>query len=341
MTQRNLTDAVNRIHADAILKEKVLNTLTPSTIRKAGYGFIKYAVSFASLLIVVVGAFFLPQVLKQTGTVGPASAPVSGTGLLPAESSTHNILLIGLDEGGRSDLVMLLSVNQQKDGRQWTLIPFPRDLYLDVPGNGKNKLSAVYSLGGGALCAKTIAQNFNLSVDDYVAVDYAGVERVIDRLGGISVEITEHEAPLINRYSGESSEKYLKAGRQTLTGKQALYYARIRSLDGELMRNQREQAVVSSIISKMSAENGGLSLFDTDTIRLLSFIKSTSITENRALDLAKLAFTCRNFTIDYFKVSQDHIKSKQVAVNGSMTEVLVPDQSYIDLVHLYLNQNEA
>jgi LCP family protein required for cell wall assembly len=125
---------------------------------------------------------------------------------------------------------------------------FLRDLYVPIPGHGSNRINAAYAYGGMNLLEQTIEENFAVTVDGAIEVDFDQFSRIIDLLGGISLQLRQDEADTINRETGST----LTEGLQHLTGHQALTYSRIRSLDpdGDFSRTGRQRKVMEAIVSK-------------------------------------------------------------------------------------------
>jgi len=167
----------------------------------------------------------------------------------PAEAKPVHILLIGKDSqegtaGSRSDSIILCSFLPEKE--QLTFTSFLRDLYVPIPGHGSNRLNAAYAFGGAALLRQTMEDNFGLSIDGCVEVDFGQFARIIDLLGGVRIELRQDEAKLISEETGT----ILSAGSQRLNGEQALSYARIRKLDsdGDLSRTQRQRTLIRALL---------------------------------------------------------------------------------------------
>lgn len=167
-------------------------------------------------------------------------------------SGLINILLIGQDarEGetqARSDSMILCTYNK-KTG-QMTMTSFLRDLYVPIPGYGSNRMNASYTYGGAALLKKTISQNFNISIDGCVEVDFSHFSDIIDSMGGVEMELRQDEANVINQQTGSS----LTEGTHRLNGFQALTYSRIRSLDsdGDFSRTNRQRKVINALADSL------------------------------------------------------------------------------------------
>ena len=182
---------------------------------------------------------------------------------LLSDSDVINILLVGSDHGaiegdhGRSDSIMIATVNQ--DTKELKLTSLMRDIYVEIPGHGHNKLNAAYAYGGVELLYQTIAQNFGIKIDKYCVVDFDTFKKVIDKVGGIEITLEEKEAEYLNstNYISQAKNRDVKAGKQTLNGDQALGYSRIRHVvsekygDGDFGRTGRQRAVIQAALDKV------------------------------------------------------------------------------------------
>ena len=183
----------------------------------------------------------------------------------PDEKDTNviNVLLFGLDRrsksgNARSDAIMIATLDK-KNG-QLKLTSLMRDSYVDIPGHGKNRLNAAYSFGGPVLAIKTVNQNFNLNITRYVTVDFFALEKIINTLGGVDIDVKQSEIKYVNQYLQElnsldkkNKSPYLKkAGLQTLDGKQAVAYSRIRYVgNGDFERTERQRRVLAALFDKV------------------------------------------------------------------------------------------
>lgn len=166
-----------------------------------------------------------------------------------------NILITGqdrreTDRWGRSDTMILCSINAEKD--TVTMVSFLRDLYLKIPGHGTNRLNAAYSWGGTELLNKTLVQNFDAPIDGNIEIDFFDFMTLIDYLGGIDLELTSAEADYLNKngnWEVEDGKPWsLTAGENHLTGSQALAYTRIRYLDSDFVRTERQRTVLTQVL---------------------------------------------------------------------------------------------
>ena len=184
---------------------------------------------------------------------------------VPPEGKTgiYHLLLLGIDNPGneltgRSDTMLLASFNARTG--KLKLISFMRDTYVSIPGHGHNKLNAAYSFGGPELLLQTLGASFGVHVDGYVAVNYALMSDLVDAIGGVRLEVTADELKKLNgileyynhlRGAPKDEGLLIAPGMQTLNGLQTMSYARIRKLDSDFVRVQRQQKVILAIYDQL------------------------------------------------------------------------------------------
>ncbi|PIH03735.1 LCP family protein [Clostridium combesii] len=173
-----------------------------------------------------------------------------------------NIAFFGLDrrkkeEPSRSDAVMILSLD--KKHKKVKLSSIMRDSYVDIEGHGKTKLNHAYAYGGPELAIKTINSNFKLNIRDFVAVDFYGLENIIDTVGGVEIPVRSDEIKYINSYmqgtakvENKAVQKVQNPGLQNLNGMQAVAYARIRyTSGGDYERTERQRTILTAVMNKI------------------------------------------------------------------------------------------
>lgn len=182
--------------------------------------------------------------------------------LLGEEDEIINILLIGQDRRpgearARSDSMILISVN--KDTDKISMVSFLRDNYVQIPGGYRdNRLNVAYSYGGMELLDEALAVNFGIYVDANIEVDFSGFQKIIDLLGGVNIYLTQAEAEYIN--GG------VTAGMNHLNGELALCYSRIRKLDSDFGRTNRQRNVLNSLMNSFQNISLSRALELVDTI---------------------------------------------------------------------------
>lgn len=178
-----------------------------------------------------------------------------------------NIALFGLDsrdvkgnDDPRSDAIMVVTVDKGRG--KIKLSSIIRDSYVEIPGRkGKDKINHAYHFGGPELAVDTINHNFGLTIQDYAAINFYGLRKVIDTLGGLDIEITSDELKNLNehikdcaKHEGIKPTYVKKTGMQHLNGLQSTAYCRIRYANGgDYKRAERQRVVFSKILKKISA----------------------------------------------------------------------------------------
>ncbi len=187
----------------------------------------------------------------------------------PANNGELVFLLVGSDTreglddltnfgsagGARSDVVMLVRADSSGSTQ---MLSIPRDLRVEIPGHGTNKINAAYAFGGPSLLVETIKSNLNVGVNHYVEVDFVGFQALIDEIGGI-------ELAFPNAARDAKSGLNVPAGTERLDGEQALAYARSRSYQeqqggswvsvdaNDIGRTQRQQEVMKAMMARLKS----------------------------------------------------------------------------------------
>lgn len=173
-----------------------------------------------------------------------------------------NIALFGVDtrdvssDSGRSDALMVLSLNRTDN--QIKLISIARDSYVAIDGHGMDKLTHAYAYGGPELAVRTVNQNFNLDISEFVTVNFAQLANIIDYVGGVYVNVDEDEREVMNNYIPElqslgiSAETVQQTGYQLLTGGQAVAYSRNRYTGSDMDRTERQREVLNSLFNSVA-----------------------------------------------------------------------------------------
>lgn len=155
-----------------------------------------------------------------------------------------NIALFGIDaplgEKGRSDAIMIVTID--KNTKKIKLSSIIRDSYVNIPGHGMDKINHAYAFGGPELALRTLNKNFHLDLRNFAAVNFTTLPKIINTIGGVNIKVTNAEATQI---PGINS-----AGTYNLNGDQALAYTRIRKVDSDFVRAERQRTVIQAIISK-------------------------------------------------------------------------------------------
>lgn len=273
-------------------------------------------VGLVAAALIVAGASYLwvscrveeAQITDPTFLTVLESTPDSVVGT----PSGTDILLLGTDkhpdnqgEYVRSDSMMLVHVDPDED--YLSLLSLPRDLRVEVPGHGTQKLNWAYSKGGASLAVQTVEALTSVDITEYVEVDFEAFRRMTEQLGGVYVDV--------DRFYFNSDPQFelinIAPGYQLLEGENALDYVRYRldsNMDfGRMYRQQRfvtalrEQALGWDLAFKLPGLIGAFfdnveTTLDTDEITRLAYWVVTDLDGGRIRQVA--LENCTNQTID-------------------------------------------
>ena len=184
-------------------------------------------------------------------------------------TSPTTILLLGTDtrpgRGQRglrhSDSIML--VRTDPDHHRLFYLSIPRDLWVDIPGYGSDRINTAYQIGGAPLALKTIKAFTGLDIDHVVIVDFQRFKELIDRIGGVDVYVphaihsNRFDCPLKPAKCATWTGWHFEKGTQHMNGRRALAYSRVREnqldpADNDITRGERQQAVAQAITNKLA-----------------------------------------------------------------------------------------
>jgi LCP family protein required for cell wall assembly len=233
-------------------------------------------------------------------TPAPAE-PIEEPTPIPGPDAPINILLLGTDarvgeDISRTDAMILVHL----DGRsnRVSMLSFPRDLWVSLPGYGKNKINAAYPTGekqigagyGPALAKETVSKLTGLEVQRFVLINFEGFKTLIDRLGGIYIDVPKAiDDPRYPTDDYRTIKVHFDAGRQLMDGDTALIYSRTRHADSDFGRNQRQQQVLMAIFDRIREQGllTQLASLDTYTDALRDYVR-TDLSRSEMLQLASV-----------------------------------------------------
>ena len=174
--------------------------------------------------------------------------------LTTPSSGPQTILIIGSDRRnqsisgkfGLSDTTMLLRLDPDRDAI--ALLSIPRDLKVNIPGVGTDKINAAYSIGGPKLTLRTVKQVTGLQINHLVNVDFTGFARAVNAIGCVYVDVDRRYYIAPNT---GTSEINLQPGYQALCGFDALSFARYRHTDNDIVRAARQQTFLREARAKV------------------------------------------------------------------------------------------
>ena len=190
----------------------------------------------------------IPEKKKNSSREPQAANPLK----LP--ENQINVLLLGSDRNAsrthyRTDSIILVSINTT--AKKISMISFPRDLYIYIPGWTYERINTAMFHGGFDLMAKTLEYNFGVSPDYYIMVNFKAFREIINRLGGIDVNVPK---AYVDQY-WDNTQKKIPAGNIHMDGATALWYARARKASNDFDRARRQQEVLHAIAKKALSMN--------------------------------------------------------------------------------------
>lgn len=265
--------------------------------------------------------------------------PVEESRPTPAEpvegfKTPVNVLVLGVDAGGmplraiddirgrRSDAMIL--VNVSGDRQHITMVSLMRDLWVDIPGQGVNKINAALSLGGVPLSVETVESLLNVRIDHVVVTDFEGLISLTDGLGGVEVDNP------IGFNSSHLPGKYFESGPQMMSGEELLAFSRERYAftDGDYSRVRNQRLALSAILDSLMESINPLAPWTIpDTVRTVGkfVLTDQSLTGDRVTRLAG----------DLVRFNTDDIGSLTLPTLGTATSpggqsIVLPDEAGID-----------
>ena len=218
-------------------------------------------------------AYFFPVVVAGVGQTGqtvvvpPNRSPgVQAPAPSAAPGAPFTVLLLGSDDDGKNKSPLtqsMILVRVEPATKHVTMLSIPRDLWVPLSTGGSAKIDAAYAYGGAAAAIATVERNFHVHIDEYAWVGLKGLIKLIDRLGGVDLFVSN---PVLddaypNDINGGFLYDYTRVavlpGAQHLDGSHALQYVRSRhnDINGDFGRSARQQEVLLAIKAKASTLN--------------------------------------------------------------------------------------
>lgn len=215
-------------------------------------------------------------------------------------SEIQNIALFGIDVGRNaydiphSDSIIIATIDPSR--KKIKLSSILRDTYVRIKGHGKSKLSDAYAFGGPQLAIRTLNENFGLNIRDYITVDFFTLEKAIDVLGGITLDVKPMELQELNYRITEAAILQNKSpallsssGLQSINGIQAVAYCRIRNtVSGDFERTSKQRIVLNKLIDK--AQSSGIVKYHFLASEIFPLIE-TSLSNSDILTLGRQMIT--------------------------------------------------
>ncbi len=304
------------------------------------------------LLLLIGGLFVYGQINSRLNQIEGEELDNVEMNVVTSEKMTgyQNIALFGVDSRGdgsdmgvnNSDTIIIASINN--DTKAVKLVSVYRDTLLNVGNDSYHKANSAYMAGGASQAVSMLNTNLDLQIQDYVTVDMNALVKVIDLLGGLTVEMTADEVVHMNNYCVETSEitgqDYTRiepevAGVYELNGVQATSYARIRYTAGlDFERTERQRLILQKLVQK--AKKSSLGTLSSIMDEVFPLVK-TSLSKSQIFDMGAGMLS---YTFDETCGFPYEHTGKMIDGKG---DVVIPDtlETNVKELHRFLFGDEA
>ncbi|QSX09289.1 LCP family protein [Alkalibacter rhizosphaerae] len=311
---------------------------------------------FIGILVLFVGVYaYLSSLLGQADQVDIDESDlglVEDPGKVDINLSNKNIVniaLFGIDtrngdySNSLSDTILIATLDF--DHKKLKLTSVMRDTFASIPDKDYKKINSAFAYGGPTLAIKTLNTNYDMNITDFATVNFEAMEKIVDAVGGVEIDIKPYELNEINvainhqnKNIGTNTQKLESSGRQVLDGGQALAYSRIRKVgNADFERTERQRTVLEQVLNKV--------LKDRSITKAMRFADSllpyvqTSMSRSEILSIGTKVMTSGTTNLVNTRIPlDDHVKN--ATINGGA--VLLPT-SLIDNVaylHNFIYEND-
>ncbi len=313
---------------------------------------ILFIVELLILLLLIGGLFVYGQINSRLNQIEGEELDNVEMNVVTSEKMTgyQNIALFGVDSRGdgsdmgvnNSDTIIIASINN--DTKAVKLVSVYRDTLLNVGNDSYHKANSAYMAGGASQAVSMLNTNLDLQIQDYVTVDMNALVKVIDLLGGLTIEMTADEVVHMNNYCVETSEitgqDYTRiepevAGVYELNGVQATSYARIRYTAGlDFERTERQRLILQKLVQK--AKKSSLGTLSSIMDEVFPLVK-TSLSKSQIFDMGAGMLS---YTFDETCGFPYEHTGKMIDGKG---DVVIPDtlETNVKELHRFLFGDEA
>ena len=268
--------------------------------------------------------------LTSTPQSTPQSTPVSPP--VPESPGATDILVLGSDNrgdetNGRSDTLMLVHVDPSQN--YLSILSIPRDLRVNIPGHGLDKINAAYSYGGAGLSIRTVKELTGINISHYLEVGFSAFQDLTNALGGVYVDVDRRY------YNDDPTRELIKLapGYQLLNGHDALEYVRFRhDQNGDFGRIERQQRFLSLLRQQVAALGPSLLFKLPGLVGALFANVSTDLNANDVLKLAYWGLQLDGDRIRQVRITGDtptisgvsYVATSPEAIKQAVTDLLRP-----------------
>lgn len=261
----------------------------------------------------------------------PVSEDIAPTAIevyQPQTEGTINLLVMGSDyrpsSGYRTDVIMLVSIHGSSG--TVSVVSFPRDLYVNIPGWMEQRINTAFPHGGFSLLADTLEYNFGVRPDYYVLTNFSGFTGIVDSLGGVNVNVGQYLRDKCDLPQAVNTYCEVYPGPMHMNGAIALWYVRSRHSSSDLDRLRRAQEVLYGLFSRLMSLDAVSHLPD-----LYNSYRSSVETNMGIDDMAPLLPVASQVANDSSRIRRYTIGSGLVYpyVTESGAQVLLPNYDAI------------
>ncbi len=267
---------------------------------------------------------------SEVSQLDPEPSPYPGVVDLSPSPTVRLYMILGSDyrpqSGFRTDIIMLAAVDTLSG--KMSLVSFPRDLWVTIPGYGEQRLNTVMQIGGFQLLANTLQTNFGIYPTQYAMVDMEGFLQVIDELGGVKINTAYATADACD--GSLELDRWCEVGPGTfsLNGDWALWYVRARYNSSDFDRMRRTQEVVEAVLDDVTSIKGLFKL--PALIRIYDTEVETNISTDNLFTMIRLVIGFnRDEDIRHFSIGPNQVSSWTTSDGAA---VLLPDTGAIQTI---------
>ncbi len=229
------------------------------------------------------------------------------------------------NSGYRTDVILLVSLD--KIHEEISIISFPRDLWVRIPGIGEERINTAMEFGGFPMAQDMFLEIFGLRIDHYVMTNFQGFLNLVNSLGGINVNAARELYDTCNLPQASGGYCYVGPGLNQMDGATALWYVRSRGTTSDFDRTRRAQEVLRAIFDKLiSLDAVG------KTSRLFNSLSGMFETDLRMQAILPFIPLAAKMTVEPTRVRQFFIGPEEAfgyIIPSSGANVLLPDMEAI------------
>jgi LCP family protein required for cell wall assembly len=272
-----------------------------------------------------------PILPNQIGNEEPVVVPTDTRPKRP--DGQVNILILGSDyrpqSGYRTDVFMLLSIYPNEGTA--SILSFPRDLYVYLPGVGNQRINVAQPFGGFELSKATLEENFDVTADYYIMTNFQGFKGIVNNLGGITVNVGQYLSDTCDLPQADAN-KYctVYAGPTYMNGDTALWYVRARYTTSDFDRTRRAQEVIYAMFDKLMSLDAISRVPDLYNLYLSSVETNLTLSDIIPLMPVSSQILSDPSKLRRYAIGPEHVSSYVLPDSGA--NVLIPNYELIERI---------